>query len=835
LYVAASRSASWVARCRRLLGSSGCTVVRADPSSGINHVVAEIRSNQEATVWLMLDRFDAGDAVSVGNKFAAAFARLQGASVFGQGVPIDHTVARLKRFSGLFGKLTVIVSAAQHNVSAVSSIRSLAGYGSDVVLVVDESTSDDVLGRWSADRVVEAAELRLTEQEASEVASGIMPAHSVARLLAMTSFRFVGFAAAVRSEAGLPPLLEPEPNGYSMAGGALDELPADLLISSLRRRGASIEAFEVCVQWLPEMAGELVREAAPQYFANGLTRRLSTQLSLLPDTLRLQSDDLMRWWFGALTSENRHGSIRPAVEKVLAEREAPELRALYAAAFPGPELLSETSRALRAAESPLTLRMHGFALGQQSAGDEGIPFLMKALRMAEALSDVDQVVAAATDISNYNIRRGRYHDGAEWAKWALDHYRERGGNDELRRLAAISLYVYVRLLTDELTGLESMVRELDISDEWAGMPTSEGLISTMGDWYVVTGDLITAEKMYRRNLASLPREHFHLAALDLIPVLNRLGKTAEARVVGDRARTITRNSDDVTRSLGSLASALATVGVDSATAESALVDVTAVLGTGSEAQRLAQAAIVLAGLRLDRGDTHGAMRALQDGQPGLIELGMSGWRLLAGDSDTAERVRTLWGDRGQPVVGLFVLGAPFLTIGSRKVQLTQRHAECLAAIADSAQGLSLEQLTLCLYGDGGTVGTAKALVSRLRRTVPVTSRPYKIGVPFRADFLDVIELLRRGEVRQAIKLYRGPLLPTSDAPAIVELRERVEEYLRQAVLASGDAHAMLDFMNRWGTGDLELLEESLRHLPKNDPKLPLILAQISQIQREWSS
>lgn len=174
-----------------------------------------------------------------------------------------------------------------------------------------------------------------------------------------------------------------------------------------------------------------------------------------------------------------------------------------------------------------------------------------------------------------------------------------------------------------------------------------------------------------------------------------------------------------------------------------------------------------------------------------------------------------------------------MRIGTRDLQLTNRNAECLTVIADSPEGLSLEQLTLRLYGDVGALGTAKALVSRLRRSVPVTSRPYTIGVPFSADFLEVMEHLRRGEVRQALNLYQGPLLPTSQAPAIVELRERVDESLRQAVLASADAEAILEYVNRWGSGDLELLEESLRHLAKNDPQVPLVLARISQVRRDW--
>jgi len=159
----------------------------------------------------------------------------------------------------------------------------------------------------------------------------------------------------------------------------------------------------------------------------------------------------------------------------------------------------------------------------------------------------------------------------------------------------------------------------------------------------------------------------------------------------------------------------------------------------------------------------------------------------------------------------------------------------ITVLANAREGISLETLAIRLYGDRAVSGTTKAAVSRLRSQIPLTSRPYKIGVPFRADFLDLLEHLRRGRVRQALNLYRGPLLPGSEAPAIVELREQIDESLRQAVLGSADAEAMLELANRTDAGDLELLEEAYRYMPRNDPQSPLLRARIRQIRRDWGS
>jgi hypothetical protein len=129
----------------------------------------------------------------------------------------------------------------------------------------------------------------------------------------------------------------------------------------------------------------------------------------------------------------------------------------------------------------------------------------------------------------------------------------------------------------------------------------------------------------------------------------------------------------------------------------------------------------------------------------------------------------------------------------------------------------------------------KALISRLRGTIPVESRPYRLAVPYRADFLELLEHLKRGHVRQALNLYKGPLLPESESPAVVELREHIDESLRQAVLESGDAEAMIELANRTETEDLELLETALEFVAHNDPQSPLLRARIRQVRRDWEA
>lgn len=834
--IVGSRGTRWVNRCRRLfLPLSQCVVVRAAEDAGVHHVLAEERAYGLPTVWIKLDVNDVGDPVSVGNRLVRAFGHAYRSDVLGLGAPVGHVVSRLQRYGEVLGANVVIVSAAHHNPAAVAEIRLLGDFGSNLILVVDEDTPDHVIATWDPVRVIESEQFALTAMEAEEIAQGLVPPGVVEDLLSRCEHRFVSFVNTVRELGGFPDLQDPAPSGPSTGDLASLGVPAELVLSSFRRRGQHIEGFEFVVRNAPHLASDAIRDAAPQYVASGMSRRMLHQIGLLPEDQRRESDDLMRWWFAASVSLGSHGLVRSEVERVLEVREASELRALYAAAFPGPELLLETKRALEGVRTPVTLRMYGFALGQQSAGEAGITYLMKALRLSEALGDPDQVVAAATDIANYYLRRGHYRDGAVWASWAVEQHYTLNGKDELRRLAAVGLLAFARMLVEDLVGLDQLLEDLRSATSEIGGPTSEVINSTLGDWAVASGDYAVAEKHYRLNLEQLPTEQYHLAALDLIPVLTATGRDVEARVIGQRARSLTRDWDDVSCALGMLANALSAVGTDRTEAEHDLEYVCRTLGTGAEAHRLAQASVALARVKLAKDDQIGARRAIRMGAPGLKGLGRSGWRLISTTNRNMESVEALFRD-GDVTFGFrFLGGSTLLSVDSAEEIMTLRNAECVVALAVSRRSMNLERLALALYGDHGSVGTAKARISRLRSTIPLASRPYRIGVPFRADFLELMEHLEQGRVRQALTLYRGPLLPDSDAPAVVELREHIDESLRQAVLASGDHEAMLELAKRTDDQDLELLEAAERRMPPNDPQLPLLRARIRRIRRDWGT
>ncbi len=182
---------------------------------------------------------------------------------------------------------------------------------------------------------------------------------------------------------------------------------------------------------------------------------------------------------------------------------------------------------------------------------------------------------------------------------------------------------------------------------------------------------------------------------------------------------------------------------------------------------------------------------------------------------------------------LRVLGRVQIKYRGERVAIAPRQVEVLVLLAAYPEGLSGEQLLLLAYGDEGNPVTLKATLSKLRRHVPISNRPYRLGTACRADFTQLATLLERGEVERAAELYQGELLPESDAPGIVELRESLAEAVRQAVLTSNNADAAFALAKTYGD-DRALWEAALDALSAQDPKAALARAQLERIKKAWS-
>lgn len=187
----------------------------------------------------------------------------------------------------------------------------------------------------------------------------------------------------------------------------------------------------------------------------------------------------------------------------------------------------------------------------------------------------------------------------------------------------------------------------------------------------------------------------------------------------------------------------------------------------------------------------------------------------------------------QAGLNLRLLGTRTLTREGQQLNLTPRQAELLALLLVEPQGLTGEQLLLRMYGDSGNPSSLKANLSRLRSTVRIASQPYRIDESVSSDLTMLQEQLLNGDLDGAADTYRGALLPESSAPGVVELREHLEENLRQAVLAGESATAAFQLAETIAD-DLELWENARAKLPAGDPRHAVSVANVLRLKRSWA-
>ncbi|MCX4556106.1 GAF domain-containing protein [Streptomyces phaeochromogenes] len=149
-----------------------------------------------------------------------------------------------------------------------------------------------------------------------------------------------------------------------------------------------------------------------------------------------------------------------------------------------------------------------------------------------------------------------------------------------------------------------------------------------------------------------------------------------------------------------------------------------------------------------------------------------------------------------------------LVAGGSKVRLSRRHSEILVLLSRHPEGLTGDELLCALYEDESvTPVTLRAELARLRRLLGagvLGSRPYRLTVPVESDVEVVERKLGVGAVMAAVAAYTGPLLPGSQAPAVVRLRRRLADGLRAALLSGRDPDLLADWAHApWGEDDLD--------------------------------
>lgn len=186
-----------------------------------------------------------------------------------------------------------------------------------------------------------------------------------------------------------------------------------------------------------------------------------------------------------------------------------------------------------------------------------------------------------------------------------------------------------------------------------------------------------------------------------------------------------------------------------------------------------------------------------------------------------------------------------VTVGGRAAPLSIRHSELLTLLALHPDGLTADQLSVMVYPESASVSTVRAEMLRLRKLlgkhsdgvpgpalVP-QSRPYRLPHGLAIDARQVLGYLERGAYRLALGLYRGPVLPRSQAPAITALRSEVSAVLREAMLSDADPDTLLGYLSlEEARHDVGAWSLALRLLPLRSPRRASVVAHLERLERE---
>ena len=171
------------------------------------------------------------------------------------------------------------------------------------------------------------------------------------------------------------------------------------------------------------------------------------------------------------------------------------------------------------------------------------------------------------------------------------------------------------------------------------------------------------------------------------------------------------------------------------------------------------------------------------------------------------------------------------------LRLSPRHSEILVLLASAPSGLTGDELSVLLYDQEETApSTLRAELNRMRGLLGeqlLASRPYRLTGRVTTDWTAVEAQLAAGDLRSAVRGYRGPLLPRSSAPGIERVRGDLEAGLRQALVRSRQADLMAAWTrSAWGRDEYEMWSAQREVVGRTSPMLPLIEGQLARLDRE---
>jgi hypothetical protein len=807
----------WLERQRRrIVEWNGPVLFVGSADWGAASIIRNLASRQE-TIWVRLsnDYFD--DLPTQSRLLAESVNRVLGAKVLPLDAPLESLLQMLRQHLSLLGRYTLVLWGAELGHPLAEGLLSLSD-AHRVVLVYGRKKNEPKDGQL----VLTAQDLRLSEADALGIAAGRLPQDKIKQLWELSGGALEPFLSGLHQALKLPPPSTGEPE---------EGFPAAL--EQLLDQKHHLEALAWACQHSPSVVPQLLEWLERYSNTWALLGAAHEHLAHLPWSLRRQ-ESVLRWRLEAALERSVPADLAAEAEAYLAQHEAPELRALYAeyrSSMGDPEgYLHHAEQAVRLLRSPRTLYAYGRALAIRSP-EQGRAGLLEAASEAEHAGNWYWAAVIAEALSERLNELGDYRGAAYWAEWGLrTAEREHIVHPTLcNRL--LNEWAFSRLLIGEIEGVEERLRQaLE-----AGPTHALGrlLQSTLADLLLAQGRTEEAQVLYEELWNTRQQRVMvgRLASL-LVRVLLEVGQSDRALELAREALKLTHETTLLQKRRAHLSYGMVLAFRSPNEAIPILEKSMREFEEPMYAWRYAQAALHLTLAHLTLGQVPQAQATLRLAEPALSQLGPLGLRYLAGPEGRFREVLDLMHGEVRPILDLRVLGQNQVRLNGQPLRLGLRATEILVVLALNPTGLSLEQLALALYGDQADQNSTKVHLSGLRKQVPILNRPYRLEAEVKADFIQVLEEANKGDLREAVALYRGELLPISESPVIVEYREYLSEAIRQVVMQSGNLEAILDLVTV-EPDDIELWEVAHRSMPADDPRFAMVKTRYEYLERSW--
>lgn len=790
---------------------------------GVPYLIDSLRQRARLA-WFELGPRTRQDPVAQGNELARAVNATLPTPLLGMALPYRTQLSALRLYSTELQPLWLAVTAHDTMGGLLEELLDLRHHGYS--LLIDLRGDEEAPAALAARATVLGPEqLRLDLDEATALFPRALPTTDIERLWRDAEGRFQPIMAAAKAALGLGALAVPSALGDQVSEQEAEPVEPALAVQALRRQGDLVGALELAVIGAPELVNDVIRQAGPRYQEEGLLERLHLLLSSLPEEYAT-SERVLEWRLVAGFAANDVIQVLPEVDAHLAVHTAPALRARRAGAMRRDQGFELAGQALEAQRSSLTLWQYG-RLHPDAA--TGIELLREAVHAAEALDQQYEVVRNAGALVARLSHEGEFSEAASWARWTLDMFDRGEVTEGTRRLRVVNDLGVARVLTGDLVGLRRVLEDAQVLAE-GSLPALAALLRSTLAWLELAEQRPEpALELLNATYQASNRNWRARQGYQLVRCLLELGRTHEAQRVAADITRLARADAPYEQALAALARGMvgAVEGAPDAVDElqGALLSRELVAE-----QRLMGALYFLLA-------TDGGAALLPSELVRLLnQLHATGLRVLSGP----ERLfAPIWATLGAQGVGLrlrFLTNQVISVNGGVEHKLPQRMAEVALALLLNPEGLTRDALNAFLTPDGQkpmTSGGVRGMLTRVRDQLPVSESPYRFDVAASADVLELRDHLANQRVREAVSLYRQPLLPLSEAPGVVEEREGLEEELRQAVLLSRDPDALCDLAERLGD-DLELWTRAAEALGPSDPRLAVARARVLRLEESYA-